>query len=662
MFLSTSAHVYDFSLFIFLLKGRNVKPNFTKAFVIGLVLCLFLGIADTYTILVLEESGRAAEVSRSMTSDVSASAAVFLLFILTLINATLSKANSNFSLSQSELIIIYVMVLVSCALPNQGVTFFIPILTSAFYYATPENEWADLIHPYIKGWMVPQDANVVKFLYEGAPKGSENLWVPWIEPLLLWAPFFIALYIVMISIMVIVRKQWIENERLVYPLMQLPQELVVREDRFPPILKSKLMWIGFIIPCIFLSINALHAYFPYLPKVQLEQVVYVFRRMKELFLHVRFSVIGFTYFVNLDIAFSLWFFNILFKVIDGTFSMVGISVIERLGPFSPGRSPIFIHQGMGAMIVLVIFGLWTGRSHIRSVFRKAFKGDRNIDDSSEILSYRSAVFSTMGGIAVMFTWLLFSGVPLWAVFPFLFAGFVLLIGLSRIVAESGISQVAGPITPQAFVSSGFGMRTLGPQGLTSIGFAFTWIGEIKTSVMFFCANGLKMAERLEKPRRYLFWAMLTGIAICFIGSAWATIHYGYSFGGLNLARSPFNIGAQAPFFEYAEPYIRANEGPRWDGWLYTLIGAGAMYLLMLARHNFLWWPLHPIGFPISSIWPTHFLWLSIFISWLFKSAILKYGGPKLFRQLRPLFLGLILGEFATQGIWLVINTIIEFLE
>ena len=33
------------------------------------------------------------------------------------------------------------------------------------------------------------------------------------------------------------------------------------------------------------------------------------------------------------------------------------------------------------MIVLVFFGLWVGREHLRDVLRKAFKGDDRIDDS-----------------------------------------------------------------------------------------------------------------------------------------------------------------------------------------------------------------------------------------------------------------------------------------
>ena len=36
-------------------------------------------------------------------------------------------------------------------------------------------------------------------------------------------------------------------------------------------------------------------------------------------------------------------------------------------------------------------------------------------------------------------------------------------------------------------------------------------------------------------------------------------------------------------------------------------------------------------------------------------VILRYGGPKLYRTLRPFFLGLILGGFGSAGVWLVID-------
>ena len=53
--------------------------------------------------------------------------------------------------------------------------------------------------------------------------------------------------------------------------------------------------------------------------------------------------------------------------------------------------PILAHQNIGAMIVFVLFGLWMGRSHLRAVVCKAFRGDASVQDADEVMSYRTAV-------------------------------------------------------------------------------------------------------------------------------------------------------------------------------------------------------------------------------------------------------------------------------
>jgi len=80
-----------------------------------------------------------------------------------------------------------------------------------------------------------------------------------------------------------------------------------------------------------------------------------------------------------------------------------------------------------------------------------------------------------------------------------------------------------------------------------------------------------------------------------------------------------------------------------------------MALLMLARQILVWWSLHPIGYPIRAVWLMERLWFSIFLAWLLKLLVMKYGGPKLFRRSRPFFLGLILGQFSIAGFWLIID-------
>ena len=74
-----------------------------------------------------------------------------------------------------------------------------------------------------------------------------------------------------------------------------------------------------------------------------------------------------------------------------------------------------------------------------------------------------------------------------------------------------------------------------------------------------------------------------------------------------------------------------------------------MALLMWARHQLLWWPLHPIGYPIGAVWLMDQLWFSIALAWLLKLVAMKYGGPSLFRPARPFFLGLIIGQFLSRG-------------
>ena len=66
------------------------------------------------------------------------------------------------------------------------------------------------------------------------------------------------------------------------------------------------------------------------------------------------------------------------------------------------------------MIVLCLGGLWLARSHLRSVGRGAFGPRGQVNDDDEIMSYRAAVFSTLGGSLFMILVLNAAGLPLWA--------------------------------------------------------------------------------------------------------------------------------------------------------------------------------------------------------------------------------------------------------
>ena len=634
-------------------KPDEVSPFTLKSALFGLIGVLCIGLGAPYGYMLIRGS--------SLAFDFSTAGAVFLFFLLVGgVNVALRLVHRRLALGRGQLLAAYTMMTIACSIATMGLSGYLPtIITAAQYYATPENEWADLILPYVPRWMVPQDDRAIQWFYEGAPRGASIPWGVWVQPLISWAVLILALYLVMISVMVILRKQWMEGERLIYPIAQVP--LAVSEDPapgklVPPFFRSPIMWAGFSLPVIVSTLQGLHAYFNFVPLIQLTSSVPVFRNTVNLIFRASFPMMGFSYLLNLDVAFSLWFFNILANVVRGALNVLGITSTEQLGIYGVRTQPILEHQGQGAMIILVIFGLYVARRHLADVFRKAFRGDPGVDDSREIMSYRAAVFSLLGGLTVMSIWVTLSGLALWAAILTVLMALLIFVGLTRIVVEGGVATAVGPMISSSFMTSAVGSSLLGPQGLVGLAYSYVWAADIRTFVMASAAHGLKLSESMGARRRLrpLFWYMAAAIVVALVASLWMILYLAYHYGGINLSSWFFGGGCRAPF-NYISIFLNTPTSPNWEGLVHTAVGGLIMGGLMLARHQFPWWPLHPIGYPIGAVWLMDELWVSIFIAWLVKLVVMKYGGPSLYRTTRPFFLGMIMGQFAIAGLWLLID-------
>ncbi len=627
----------------------NPPPFTLRAFTTGAILCFLVTLACQYSVNIVHGS--------YLAIDHMPAGAIFIFFVFTLlINTVLRKLGIGFS--SSEQLLIYTMLIVCCSVVTMGFgSKILPMLAASFYYATPENRWAQLIQPYIKRWLVPQGAENIRTFFEGLPKGTSIPWMTWIKPLVLWLPFIFALYFVMIAIMVILRKQWVEKERLIFPLTRLPMEIVKEEkgSALAPFYRNKIMWLGFAIPFVIGCLNALHHYFHFVPLINLVQWVPIFRQTVDIQFRLSFPVLGLAYLINLDVAFSLWFFSLLSTTLRAIFNITGISSSEYLG-FPGTHDVIASHLGMGAFITLVFFGLWMARGHLRDVFRKAFKGDKKIDDSSEMLSYRTAVIGIILSVLFMSFWLTLTGISFGISLLFLFIAFLLYIGLTRIVAEGGIPALTAPTISSDTIVSALGSSHIGARDLTGLALTWPYHSDLRTFPMSPAAHGLKMAEEMGKRKRLLFLGMLLALIIGIFTSLWLVIRFSYTSGGANLNKWFFVDGPIMPF-KYTADKILHPTGPNGIGWLCKGIGVVVMFFLMFMRNRFLWWSLHPIGFAIgSNRWVTY-LWFSIFLAWLLKSMILRYGGPKIYKNSIPFFLGLILGQYTCAGTWFIIDCI-----
>ncbi len=621
-----------------------------RAVILGIPFCLLIAAGEPYGVLVLSASPLAA--------DFSTGAALFLFFVLALVVHPLIHRLTGHKLERGELATIYIMMIVAAAIPSWGFTMnLIPLMGGFFYFATPENNWANLIRPHVPEWLVPDDPDVLWKLFEGAPRGEALPWAQWLQPLLAWSLFVVTIYFVTLCLLVVLRRQWVERERLIFPLAILPLELSEQEEGrlLPPILRNYLTWVGFAIPTTINSINALHTYFNFIPRIDLNSNILILRNSINMICTPRFEVIGLSYLLSLDVSFGIWFFAFMAHIQTGMQRLLGWS-IGPTQPFSDPAPPSVAHLALGALFFLVFASFWNSRQHLKDVFRKAFHGDEQVDDSDELLSYRVAVFGGTGGTLLAGLWLYMAGLNIPTAAVFLLSALVIFVGLARIISQTGLAYGRATVAAPMFTVNTLGTSMVGPAGLTTLGLSFAWAADVRTFVMASAATGLKIAEVTRLHYRRLFWAIIVAIVATLAGSIWAVLKLAYTYGGINLVSWQF-IGLPS----FAGNWITQNINTPKDvhTWHlgFTGIGAALMGILTYIKARFIGFPIHPVGLALGLTAPIHRVWFSVFIAWLLKAIILKYGGAKIYRRLRPFFLGLALGAFGSAGIWMIIDAI-----
>lgn len=192
--------------------------------------------------------------------------AVFVLFPLTLLSLALRKGSPRLALSRAELLTIYVMIcLTSSIAGHMCVQMLVPVIGHATWFATPENDWETLFGKYTPDWIAVKDRVVLRDLYEGySTFYTARIVRTWLTPLLLWSGFLFAVLLVMLCINFIVRKQWTENEKLSYPLIQLPLAMTDDSQSF---FRNKLMWLGFGLVAFIDIVNGLNYLNPKIPQI-----------------------------------------------------------------------------------------------------------------------------------------------------------------------------------------------------------------------------------------------------------------------------------------------------------------------------------------------------------------------------------------------------------
>ena len=576
---------------------------------------------------------------------------VVFFFAIVLANAAMARWRAGWAFTRTELLVVFIMALVGASIPTWGTTsYLLSVIAAPQHYASPENRWGDLILPFLPTWLMPRSGESLRWFFEGLPAGKSIPWSDWAAPLFWWTSLILVVFFLCQCLVAAFRKQWIERERLSFPLMQIADDLTETDGtdgRWPAFLRNRVFWFGFAPPFLMVLWNIIGYFFPALPAISTNfGWVSLGRYFPSIMLGLNFAVIGFTFIIHRDIAFSIWFFVILSMVEEGLFNRFGY-IISGKDVYTLGH-PAIGWQSFGAMAAMVIGLFWAARSHLGNIVQNAFRRTTNDDD--EIMSHRTIVFGTVFSIIYILTWLRCSGMTWPLSVLFIVGMLVVYIGLTRIVVESGLLFIRGPLIPQTFASFALGPVTIPPQAMASLGLSYSWMHELKGFFMPAACHAAKVGDSMRTPRRAITICVFLAAFVATVVSIWYTIHIGYVHGAQNFGGWIFGRGSQVPYEEVARKML-SGAPTDWSRLSFMGIGAAAMALLTFLHHRFPWWPIHPMGLPVAVCsYPMTIYVFSIFLAWLAKTIVLWLGGNRLYQGVRPFFIGMILGFFVGAGV------------
>lgn len=575
--------------------------------------------------------------------------AVYILLVLTLINLFLRRRAPAAAFNSLELLTVYVMVSVASALISsdlQGIL--VTLMGYPAYFANSSNGWDSLFSGVLPQWLMVNDRSVMAGFYQGNSSffRIEHI-AAWAGPVAAWSVFIWALLLMMLCVNTILRKAWIDRERLTFPIVALPLAIADESESF---FSDRLMWLGFAIAGGITLVNGLAYIYPNVPYIPIKRVDYAVAQSGPLMalgrIRVAFYFFAITlgFLMPLGLSFSLWFFYILFK-----FQAV---VVNTLGFPPESRFPYTDSQSFGAYVAIFLAAVWGLRKHLRQVWNSAWGRGSPADDAAEPMRYRSAVvwFAISSVVLLLFARL--AGMKPQIALAFFGLYLMICVIVTRLRAEFGLPvhtmHHMAPDTTLArlFGNDIFDRSTLGALSL------FYWFNRVyRSHPMPHQLEGMKLAGSDGGSQRAMFRAMLIAgviaVPVCFLVYLNGFYRWGAATAHVNQWGSSY--GREA--FTRLEEWLRPGNPPEAGEKLAAVFGFCVALALGAARTRFVGFPFHPLGYAVAGEWGMLNLWLPIMIGSICKGAVLRSLGLQGYRRAVMFFFGLMLGEFAVGCSW-----------
>jgi hypothetical protein len=192
-------------------------------------------------------------------------------------------------------------------------------------------------------------------------------------------------------------------------------------------------------------------------------------------------------------------------------------------------------------------------------------------------------------------------------------------------------------------------RLLGNQWLTDR--QAVWVNQVflvmnriyRTHPMPYQLEAMKMAQMRQVNQRAVFFGVAGATALSFFLAYFFLTAYAYRTG---------NATRWQDGLSYLQTMLSSRKGPDVVGIAMTMFGFSVVLALDAMRFRMPAFPLHPAGYVLSMNYGVDYYWFGLLIALIVKSFVQRYYGLGGYDKLRSVGLGILIGEYAAETIWM----------